>query len=128
MYLDALQQSVNESFAGIDKTAQNIWRDFYNHNILSPSHEMYRALEKDMEKQINAIKDLNEKYSPSSSSFMSDHEFVDECEILDWGISSDDDKKELKSSHELVEMASDNKTPKRIRDGNFGTFCHLVQI
>lgn len=119
MYLDALQQSLNESFAGIEKTAQNIWRDFYNHNILSPSHEMYRALEKDMEKQINAIKDLNEKYSPSSSSFMSDHEFVDECEILDWGISSDDDKKELKSSHELVEMASDNKTPKRIRDGNF---------
>lgn len=131
LYIDALKVSLIESFSGINKTAQNLWRDFYNHGIFSPSHEMHRALEKDMEEQINAIKDRNKMGSSSMSSSSSsnlfmdnkyyhDLEFVDECEILDWGLSSDEDKKELKSSHELVEMLSDNRTPKRIRDGSFG--------
>jgi len=121
MYMEALKQSLTESFSGIDKTVQYIWRDFYNHDILSPSHAMHSALEKDMEEQINAIKDLNKNGRSSTSMFMDedDLEFVDECEILDWGVPSKDSEKELKSSYELVEMASDNKTPKRIRDGSF---------
>ena len=65
--------------------------------------------------------------------------FVDECEILDWDYSApelknsghDSDKYVQDSSHKLVEMADDKKTPLRIRDGNFGRFhrfgrCLLV--
>ena len=69
---------------------------------------------------------------------------MDECEILEWSSSytntDDNDYKSIhstprhsssssmegattdtkKSSHEYVELCSDNKTPKRIRDGEFG--------
>lgn len=57
-----------------------------------------------------------------------DQVFVDECEILDWEYSApelkesghDGEKYVQESSHKLVEMADDKKTPLRIRDGNFG--------
>jgi hypothetical protein len=64
---------------------------------------------------------------------------MDECELYDEyedrlyenNIIDEDEynkgriaKKKDKSSHELVEMASDGVTPKRIRDGEFGKlFC-----
>jgi hypothetical protein len=66
--------------------------------------------------------------------------FVDECEILDWDFRAPEQKKSrqdgedyiLKSSHKLVDMANDQNTPLRIRDGVFGmldcvcvcTYCY----
>jgi hypothetical protein len=57
--------------------------------------------------------------------------FVDECEILDWDYRAPKQKRNNnspeeqnfrhESSHKLVEMAYDQKTPLRIRDGDFGT-------
>lgn len=55
----------------------------------------------------------------------SDDMFMDECELFDGyedGLfEKGGDTKRGKSSHELVEMTSDGVTPKRIRDGEFGT-------
>ena len=60
---------------------------------------------------------------------VNDGEVVDECEILDynWEAPRSKDTKWEKSqafgafsSHGGVEMAKDNKTPLRIKDGKFG--------
>jgi hypothetical protein len=57
---------------------------------------------------------------------------MDECEILDWDhrfqkpkelSQSGSSRREAsgnRSSHKQVEMASDNKTPLYVRDGQFG--------
>ncbi len=59
---------------------------------------------------------------------------MDECEIVEWLEDSkassfttrttesidNGDNRRKKSSHEIVELASDNKTPLRMRDGDFG--------
>jgi hypothetical protein len=60
-----------------------------------------------------------------------DQFFVDECEILDWDFRAPEQKKgredgedyKLESSHKLVDMSDDKKTPLRIRDGDFGMLC-----
>ena len=69
-----------------------------------------------------------EKQKAAVSTF-SEEMFMDECELLDEydnRLSANDnnyyDRKNEKSSHELVEMASDGVTAKRMRDGEFGGY------
>ena len=73
---------------------------------------------------------------------------VDECEILDWGVGGGNSggaasiatgrQKRASntagatstttptSSHMMVELAKDNKTPLRLRDGDFGTCLFVI--
>ena len=69
-----------------------------------------------------------EKQKAAVSTF-SEEMLMDECELLDEydnRLSANDnsyyDRKNEKSSHELVEMASDGVTAKRMRDGEFGGY------
>lgn len=56
--------------------------------------------------------------------------FMDECEILDWDFTDPEQKSSTgrreqptsSNSHKSVEMASDQKTPLRMRGGDFGMF------
>lgn len=75
------------------------------------------------------MKEMEELQQSAAMKAASSNDIVfDECELLEnyedmlseksngeYGI-----KRDEKSSHELVEMAYDGETPKRIRDGKFG--------
>jgi len=111
MYLQALRQALIEAKFGRAKNViNNLWRDFSAHGIISPNEKMYQSLEKDMEEKMKELTSKNDRLDYD--------DFVDECEILDWRTDGDV-KKSRRSSYELVELASDNKTPKRIREGSF---------
>ncbi len=96
------------------------------HGILSPLEEERLQL---MEKMNARDSELMYQGSLSSDEDL-EQVFVDECEILDWDYSApelknsghDSEKYVQESSHKLIEMADDNQTPLRIRDGNFGRF------
>ena len=69
-----------------------------------------------------------EKQEATVSTF-SEEMLMDECELLDEyenRLSANDsnnyERKNEKGSHELVEMASDEVTSKRMRDGEFGEY------
>jgi len=74
-------------------------------------------------------------HGDSSSNKNSDQMFIDECEILDWDYRAPEPKKGSKprqnsrdsSSHKLVKMANDQKTPLRIRDGEFGALFSITK-
>jgi ferredoxin len=86
----------------------SIWRDIRNHNILSPV-EVERAA------QAEAI------HAGLRGKAFLDGQVVggmDECEIIDYEETAKPEW-ELKSSHELVKLAKDGKTPLWIRDGEF---------
>jgi len=113
LYLEALQRALNESrLDQVSKTASALWNDFYSHGIISPSEAMHCSLETAMMEKMSQI--IDEKNGQHS---FHDLDIMDECEILDWG--EDGQEGVMPSSHELVELASDNKTPKRIREGKF---------
>lgn len=102
-----------------------VWRDLERHGIQPPNVE-------EREKKQNAINTINlsqdELIVPSHNG-----NFVDECEILEWKEDEHSTPRNssvsaipgaapgtIKSSHELVELVSDNSnTPKRLRDGDF---------
>lgn len=106
-------------------TIENVWRDFRNHGIISPVEEQHAAKQEEINQEYGIL-----TLSENQRASVSDHNtLMDECEILGW---SDDSTYNLhsmheatlesdnkKSSFELVELASDNKTPKWIRDGEF---------
>lgn len=96
---------------------------FLAHGIMSPIEEerwllAEKLLAKDTELTINA--------SNKSRNNM----FMDECEILDWDFTDPEQKSSTgrreqptsSNSHKSVEMASDQKTPLRMRGGDFGMF------
>lgn len=99
-----------------------VWRDIRAHGIISPVEE----------ERLDVVEDLlarNSKFTVhgDSTSKKTDQIFVDECEILDWDYRAPEPKGKKKSkkstrglsSHKLVEMANDQKTPLRIKDGEF---------
>lgn len=101
-------------------TISTIWRDIRNHNILSPVEAEYEMRMLEIRNQIG---DINNK--PDQSARM---QVMDECEILDNGqtyatttyqTSWSDVKAKEFSSHELLDMAADGKTPLYLRDGDF---------
>jgi len=94
----------------------NVWRDLENHGF-SPPIVVERQK---MQLMIDAEFETKEEVEVGSDNSFSN--FMDECEILEWGDnehSSPRPSSRNKSSHELVEMCSDTKTPKRLRDGDF---------
>jgi len=94
----------------------NVWRDLENHGF-SPPIVVERQK---MQLMIDAEFETKEEVEVGSDNSFSN--FMDECEILEWGDnehSSPRPSSRNKSSHELVELCSDKKTPKRLRDGDF---------
>jgi hypothetical protein len=90
-----------------------VWRDLRNHGIVSPVETMRAEL----------MEEFGSKYKTGPSSF---DDFMDESAFLEEGIVDDlfGRGKRIKSSHEMVELASDKKTPLWIRDGDFGTYTY----
>ncbi len=104
----------------------------------SPCHVAAHGISAPIEEErLQLLEKLNVRDSEfdgyASATENADQMFIDECEILDWDYSApelkktgqDGDKYVKESSHKLVEMADDKKTPLRIRDGNFGMFYSL---
>ena len=115
-------------------TLSLIWRDLEGHDIFSPAEEEQVELLKEMERLQSSIV-TNTKGMKNEESLMDECELFDEyTDRLSHSVSSIDNEidmlgveydfigdiqKKEKSSHELVEMATDGKTPLRIRDGDF---------
>jgi hypothetical protein len=110
-----------------------VWRDIREHGLSSPVEEERLILAAEIQSK-NAAGASNQ--SNAGQRKMVDYPVMDECEILDWDFRGDvsessstktigkKGRKRLSvrdsSSHKLVEMAHDQKTPLRIRDGEFG--------
>lgn len=100
-------------------SVSTIWRDIRNHNILSPVEVEREMKMLEIRKRIGDAQEA--EYTGLSG-------VMDECEILDMGQTfatttyqtawADVKEKEF-SSHELLEMAADGKTPLHLRDGDF---------
>ena len=128
LYVDAIvsavdveQKRVAKKKAGSGKmtevTVASVWRDLRNHGILPPAEVEWQRKKAELDAEYsNASENANGATSSSASSTI-----YDECEILEWGSEGDADSPALASlrraSHESIEMCSDGKTPKRIRDG-----------
>jgi ferredoxin len=102
-------------------TIRSVWRDLENHGFRPPIVEERESLQKKLDEEYGIRKDNSRSI-----------QMMDECEILEWKndehstprASSTSRMKGAtstmkKSSHELVELASDGKTPGRLRDGDF---------
>lgn len=111
-----------------------VWRDIRAHGLFSPVEEERLVLAAEIQAK-NAATSLGDAHqTPTDQRKMVDYTLMDECEIIDWdykGLSESSARtKEKKggkrlsvrdsSSHKMVEMAHDQKTPLRIRDGEFG--------
>jgi len=116
-------------------TLSIVWRDLEAHGIFSPAEEEHVQLLMEMER-LQASADASAAANSNSPLLMDECELFEEYEDrLSHQVSSYSDdnendmlgeeraweflKRKEKSSHELVEMAFDGKTPRRIRDGEF---------
>ena len=102
-------------------TLKDVWRDFENHGIVPPIVSIREELQSK----------IDEKYGKLSGG-KGVAGTMDECEILEWKSEQElDDAVDRprdeqtsgntrKSSHELVELSSDKRTPRKLRDGEFG--------
>jgi hypothetical protein len=104
-------------------SVQKIWRDFAAHGIHCPNEVEWNRKKSEIETFSHAH-DNNKNKSGSKIQLLHD-----ECEVLEvnkdnisphWTVDSKGAKNLRRSSHQLVELCSDNETPKRIRDGQFG--------
>lgn len=101
-----------------------VWRDIRAHGMLAPIEEERLLF---LEKINIGDSELSSRGYIGSGDEEDEQVFVDECEILDWDFRAPEQKKSrqdgedyiLKSSHKLVDMANDQNTPLRIRDGVF---------
>jgi ferredoxin len=104
-------------------TMKSVWRDLENHGFQPPIMEERQLLQEEIEKEFGANRNTVNSGNKN---------FMDECEILEWKddehstprASSTSNMKGAttstkKSSHESVTLASDGKTPSRLRDGDF---------
>ena len=119
--LEASNQVVN-SRNGLkaQHSISTIWRDIRNHNILSPVEAAYEMRMLQIRNQVGDFNNMEELSARM--------QVMDECEILDNGqtyatttyqTSWSDVKAKEFSSHELLDMAADGKTPLYLRDGDF---------
>eukprot|EP00591_Stephanopyxis_turris_P012931 CAMPEP_0195525448 /NCGR_PEP_ID=MMETSP0794_2-20130614/25923_1 /TAXON_ID=515487 /ORGANISM="Stephanopyxis turris, Strain CCMP 815" /LENGTH=552 /DNA_ID=CAMNT_0040655921 /DNA_START=167 /DNA_END=1825 /DNA_ORIENTATION=- len=108
-------------------TLDSVWRDFRMHDIVSPAEQEHDTLQKE----------IDEKISVSALAAAKNQQrhivnLMDECEILEWKedasapqwqkdtvYEGDAGARKRRMSHELIQLASDNATPMRIRDGQF---------
>ena len=134
LYLTALKAFLdgNTIKAGRDKkmelpTVDSIWRDIRNHGILAPVERERQSLADELRETFGAANDEETKAKGKHIETL-----MDECEIVEWVEESkmssfetsskgrDEPRgKKKKSSYEMVELASDEKTPLRMKDGDF---------
>eukprot|EP00751_Fragilariopsis_kerguelensis_P016143 CAMPEP_0170837918 /NCGR_PEP_ID=MMETSP0734-20130129/3059_1 /TAXON_ID=186038 /ORGANISM="Fragilariopsis kerguelensis, Strain L26-C5" /LENGTH=640 /DNA_ID=CAMNT_0011205209 /DNA_START=120 /DNA_END=2042 /DNA_ORIENTATION=+ len=105
----------------------SVWRDIRAHGILSPTEEEHLLLTNEVLEHTNEVLELTSLSSnTATSTTINEENSFDECEIL-WGEKDTTQTKRRspsasptsRSSHMSVEMANDDKTPLRIRDGDF---------
>ena len=94
-------------------TVMDVWRDLNNHGIQPP----IMTIRQELQAKIDAEHGAQKIQSGSDS--------MDECEIVGWDKIQDSTKSttgsvSTKRSYQDVDLSSDLKTPKRIRDGEFG--------
>jgi hypothetical protein len=104
-----------------------VWRDIRNHGIVGPVELERRIMAQQLEQELQGDASLSQSMPASSAMLM------DECEIVDdqFIASSKPSRKRStgpKSSHELVELADDGKTPLYLQDGEFGASRDLFKI
>jgi len=125
VYVDAIQRVVQEEEVSAlghgPVLAKSVWRELENHGIYSPNVQK----EKDLQR---TFYEVTQKSTEAVSIQM------DECEILDEidnksypSVASNGINHPGRSSHMSVELCSDKRTPKRIRDGQFGKRIYLVE-
>ena len=124
LYVDAIvsavdveQKKVAKKIAGNQKmtmvTVASIWRDLRNHGILPPAEVEWDRKKAELDAEF-----ANGGVAQGATSSSSLPNPYDECEILDYDSSPADASSAMqKASHESIELCSDGKTPKRIRDG-----------
>jgi ferredoxin len=139
LYLSAVTESLegNVQIAGrIQKmqlpTVDSVWRDIRNHGILSPLELERQSLADDIRAEHGSASLAETEENGKGLTNL-----LDECEIVEWledskassfksftsdhsDSNEDPGIRRKKSSHELVGLASDDKTPLRMRDGDFG--------
>jgi hypothetical protein len=107
-------------------SVQKIWRDFAAHGISSPNEVEWLRKNHELRATLSPKLDNNNNKPVSNRKHQLLH---DECEILEWNqdntsphwtVDSKGAKNLRRSSHQHVELCSDEETPKRIRDGQFG--------
>jgi hypothetical protein len=105
-----------------------VFRDIRNHRILPPVEAERMALADEIREKYGAA-----NADETQASAVGIEMIMDECEILDWdnrseisqesGLSGSDDRQEAsgsRSSHKILDMAGDKKTPLYVKDGEFG--------
>jgi len=131
LYIDAAAQSISVGDRKYhvrgrkpkveQPTIMSVWRDLRNYGFHPPIVKERERMQQLIDEEYGAQKDV-------------EMDALDECEILEWGDDAhghstpratstsqmEGAASDLKkSSHELVELCSDNKTPLRLRDGDF---------
>ena len=121
-----------------------VWRDLEAHGIFSPAEEervqllleMEHMMEESQQRMPSQLMDECELFDDYEERLMRRHDAMsiedNDIDVLGvesaWNFLKDDGRNEEngraprkreKSSHEMVEMTSDGKTPRRIRDGQF---------
>lgn len=106
-----------------------VLRDIRNHGILPPVEAKRKALADEIRDKYGAVNAVETQASAVDIEMI-----MDECEILDWDHRSDhshesgpsgSDRRQAsgsKSSHKILDMAGDSKTPLYVKDGEFGKF------
>lgn len=112
-----------------------VFRDIRNHGILPPVEAERKALADEIRAKYGAANAVETKASAVDTDMI-----MDECEILDWDPRSEQsqgadpsgsDRREAsgsKSSHKVLEMAGDNKTPLYVKDGDFSKSILFFQL
>ena len=121
-----------------------VWRDLEAHGIFSPAEEervqllleMEHMMEESQQRMPSQLMDECELFDDYEERLMRRHDAMsiedNDIDVLGvesaWNFLKDDGRNEEngraprkreKSSHEMVEMTSDGKTPRRMRDGQF---------
>ena len=124
-------------------TVESVWCDIRNHGILSPVEAEQKRKADEIRAEYGAASAAETKVNAKGLATL-----MDECEIVEWledskassfttrttESSNDESQRRKKSSHEILELASDDKTPLRMRDGDFGKTlfthfdCHAFSI
>ena len=113
----------------------DVFRDIRNHGILSPIEEERKRLEDEIHaKHGNDDPAVHFKKDATDS-------IMDECEILDWDYRAEasqtkdpsflSDRRQgsgSRSSHKVIDMASDGKTPLYVPEGRFGKQISRVDM
>lgn len=106
---------------------RQVWRDLRNHGIVGPTEQKWKKERQSLQEEYGTVQQQTQKLLESGA------EFVDECEVLEYGayeppptaqqLEKGHDVKNHKyikeSSHEKVQLAADGKTPLYIEEGQF---------